>query len=252
MNDYYGQDNPYTNNQQNSAPQYGYGYQNESYGQTVRSIASEEVVAKSFLFMFFGLLFTAFAAFTVSPLTIAKLFNSNGYILLVLAELGVVIAGGVAINKDQPILAAVLYTVYCYLTGATFSIFFVVFELSSLVSIFLITAIIFGIMAVYGMVTKRDLTKISTFLFMGLIGIILVSLMNVFILHSSSLDLLVSIIGVVVFMAYTAFDTQKIKNIALEHPNRGVLCIALYGGFQLYLDFINLFLKLLRILGKRK
>lgn len=248
------QSNPYGQNFYGSANNMNYQnmyQQNENYGQTLKRVASEEVVSKSFIFMFFGLLFTAFAAFTVDPISMLRLFEGNGYLLLIFGELAVVMAGNFAISKDQPIVAAICFTIYSYLTGALFSVIFCAFELSSVGLIFLSTAVVFGVMAVYGIVTKRDITKISSILFMSLIAIIIVSTLNIF-FGSTLLDLGISIFGVIIFMGYTAYDAQKIKNMAELHPNRGTLCIALYGGFQLYLDFINLFLKLLRLFGKRK
>ena len=144
--------------------------------------------------------------------------------------------------------ALVMFTVYAMLTGVMLSSIFVLYELSSIAATFFIAATMFAAMAVYGAVTDADLTSWGTYLLMALIGIIIASIVNLF-LQSSAFDLLISVIGVIVFAALTAWDAQRIKQLAqYELPPAASVALAL----SLYLDFINLFLELLRLMGNRK
>lgn len=217
----------------------------------VRTVLAQEVVAKSFLFMVVALLITAWASLTTSPkVAISMLTGYNFYILLG-AELLIVFVSNWAVKRNNAILAGVLFAVYSYLTGVTFSVLFMVFTTASITTIFLLTAALFGIMAVYGLATKKDLTSVGSLCFMGLIGIILAGVVNMF-LRNSMFDTVISAIGVLVFVGLTAYDTQKIKKMVAYSNDGNVLTLALMGAFELYLDFINLFLKLLSLLGKKK
>jgi len=146
------------------------------------------------------------------------------------------------------ITAKTLYVLYSILTGLTLSVIFIAFKMSSIIYVFGITAIMFALMAIFGRTTKIDLTKIGTILFMGLIGIIIASLINMFI-GSETFDLIICIVGIIIFTIYIAYDVQKIKYIAetLEKDKAVIIC-----AFELYLDFINLFIKLLRLFGKSR
>lgn len=217
-----------------------------------KDIATQEVVAKSFLFMVVALIITAVASLTTSPLVAFKLLRGNGFMVLVIAELAIVMVSNWAISKNNAILAGVLFATYSYLTGVTFSVLFVVYTTASITIIFLTTAAVFGIMAVYGLVTKRDLSSVGSILMMGLVGIILVSSVNLILLKSSTADTVICAVGVLIFVGLTAYDTQKIKNLVAVSNDTNVLSLALLGAFELYLDFINLFLKLLRLFGKRR
>jgi len=171
--------------------------------------------------------------------------------ILFIVEIAIVLAGNWAVQKNNAVLAAVLYTVYSFVTGMTLSIIFLAYTGESIVSVFFITAAMFASMAVVGLVTKKDLTGIGSICFMGLIGIIIAGLVNMFI-RSSVFDLIVSVIGVVIFVGLTAYDVQKIKRMAAYSTDLTENSLALFGAFQLYLDFINLFLRLLRIMGKKR
>lgn len=217
----------------------------------VKSVLCEEVVAKSFLFMVAALLITAYAAFTTSPKVAVRMLTGYNFYILLGAELLIVLVSNWAIKKNNAILAGVLFAVYSYLTGVTFSVLLRIFTVSSLASVFVLTAVLFGIMAVYGIATKRDLTTVGNLCLMGLIGIILAGLVNMF-LRNSVFDTVISIVGVLIFVGLTAYDTQKIKKMVTYSNDGNVLTLALFGAFELYLDFINLFLKLLNLLGKRK
>lgn len=211
-----------------------------------------EVITKSFLFMVAALLITAYGAFSATNTFIYWIASGNNYFKLVIAELVIVLVSNWAIHKNNAILAGILYTLYSYLTGAVCSILLLIYTSSSVMSIFLITAVIFAIMAVYGLATKRDLSTVGSICFMGLIGIIISSLVNLFLLQSSMFDTIICTVGVVIFVGLTAYDTQKIKERAKYASTENVLTLSLFGAFELYLDFINIFLKLLRLFGKKK
>lgn len=218
----------------------------------ISSLEIPEVVAKSFLFMFCALLITAFAAFTTDIRTAIDLVRDGTFFYILIAEIVIVLVSNYAIRSNKPLLAGILYAVYSYTTGMTMSIVLYAYTTASVTSIFLITAIIFAIMAVYGLTTKADLTSIGSMCMMGLIGIIIAGLVNMIFLKSSMLDTVICCVGILVFVGLTAYDVNKIKARAERATDQTVLTLALFGGFELYLDFINLFLKLLRLFGKRK
>ena len=154
------------------------------------------------------------------------------------------------INRLSLTTATLLFTLYSVLNGVVLSSIFVVYSGTSIAKVFFITAGTFLAMAVYGYTTKRDLSSVGKLMFMGLIGLIIASIVNLFI-KSSDLDLILSYIGVIVFVGLTAWDTQKIKQMLAtqEDIDEGAQKIALVGALSLYLDFVNLFLYLLRIFG---
>ena len=245
--------NPY-NNQGYMDMNSGFGADNPAMSgmQNLKIIATQEVVAKSFLFMVVALIITAVASLTTSPLVAYRMLTGNGFFVLLIAELAIVMVSNWAVSKNNAILAGVLFAVYSYLTGVTFSILFLAYTTASITIIFLVTAAIFGIMAIYGLVTKKDLSSAGSILMMGLIGIIIVSAVNLLLLKSSMVDTVICAIGVLIFVGLTAYDTQKIKRLVAISNDSNVLSLALLGAFELYLDFINLFLKLLRLFGKKR
>ena len=177
---------------------------------------------------------------------------------IMFAQVGVVIAMGAAINRISAGTATVLFMVYAALTGVTFTVFTILFEMISILYVFGLTALIFVALSVYGFITKRDLTRVGTLAMFGLFGIIIGSLVNMFI-GNSVMDLAITAIGIVIFIVLIAYDTQKIKGIYIQTIAQGydedsqqVRKLAIFGALTLYLDFINLFLKLLRLLGKRR
>ena len=219
----------------------------------VNALMHLEVIAKSFLYMVAALVVTAIAAFA-APDALAKIIFSSPFAFygLIIAELAIVIISNIAIKKNNAVLTAILYTVYSFLTGATLGIIFWAYDLGSVGAVFLMTAGMFAATAIYGLVCKKDLSSIGSICIMALIGIIITSIVNFIFLHSEGLDLIISYIGVAVFVALTAYDTQKIKKaVAYATPDM-MATIALSGAFELYLDFINIFLRLLRIMGRRK
>jgi len=165
---------------------------------------------------------------------------------LMLGELGLVIGISGAINRISASTASMLFLVYAALNGVTMSTIFVAYTSSSVASTFLITSCMFGAMSLYGYLTKSDLTSWGSFLFMGLVGVVIASVVNIF-LQSSMIYWVVSFCGVIVFTGLTAYDTQKIKNLGNTGRKGAIL-----GALTLYLDFINMFLIMLRLFGNRR
>ena len=172
--------------------------------------------------------------------------------ILMLAPLGLVFAISFGINRLQPGTALTLFFVYAGLLGVSLASIFLIYTGDSITRVFFITAAAFGALSLYGYTTQRDLTAVGSFMFMGLIGIIIASLVNIF-LHSSGLSWAISIIGVLVFAGLTAYDTQAIKEM-YDPMDDGTVGgrKAVMGALRLYLDFINLFLMLLRLFGDRR
>ncbi|WP_028583082.1 Bax inhibitor-1/YccA family protein [Desulfogranum mediterraneum] len=215
--------------------------------------ASTVFLAKVFNWMAIGLALTGgLAYFTAASGLALTIASSPLFIILILAELGLVFFLSARVDKIQPGTATALFLGYSALNGLTLSTIFLAYTRASIGGTFLITAGMFGAMAAYGMVTKRDLSGMGSFLFMGLIGIILASVVNIF-LHSSSLYWAISVIGVLVFVGLTAYDVQKIKTMGeqgiMEQGEAAIQRGAIIGALALYLDFINLFLMLLRFFG---
>jgi hypothetical protein len=172
--------------------------------------------------------------------------------VLVLAPLGLVFAISFGINRMQPATALMLFFVYAGLLGLSLASIFLIYTGTSITRVFFISAATFGALSLWGYTTKRDLSGVGSFLFMGLIGIIIASLVNIF-LRSSGLDWAISVIGVVVFAGLTGWDTQRIKEM-YDPMDDGTIGgrKAVMGALSLYLDFINLFLMLLRLMGDRR
>ncbi len=233
----------------------GNGYGQNNYGQTTHTAMDvqslyQSAVGRAFVYLFAALVVTAVAAYTTSDLLLAW-FLANPFLILGLfvAEIAIVIASNIALKKDNVVLSAVLFTVYSFINGATIGVVCMTYTQSSVVQAFAITAVLFGIMAAYGLITKKDLSSWGSLLFMGLIGVLIASVVNIF-LKNSFLELGLAIVCVLVFTGLTAYDVQKIKARATQGGN--VTSLALYGAFQLYLDFINIFLRILQLLGKRR
>jgi FtsH-binding integral membrane protein len=211
---------------------------------------NKRVLSNTFIWLFIGLLITFTTAYLVSnnAQMVLNIFSGWPYYLLIILELGIAVFLSVRIWKLNGITATCLYIFYTFLTGLTLSSIFLVYKLSSLIFIFLVAAVLFLIFGLIGKFTKIDLSKISTFLVMGLIGVILINIINMFLMNNT-LNIISCIIGLVVFFGYTAYDIQKIKQISygLEEDNA-----AIFGAFELYIDFINLFLRLLQFFGKER
>lgn len=215
----------------------------------------ENVLSQSFVFMAVALLITALTAFYVasSPRLIVNIiYNSSLFYGLLISEFVVVFAANFAVRKNNIVLSAILFTLYSVINGATLSIILIMYTSASIAGAFLSTALMFGVMAVYGITTKKDLSSIGNLCMMGLTGIIIADFLNIIILKSSMADTLISIVGIVIFTGLTAYDTQKIKRMVRYTNSENITCLALMGALELYLDFINIFLKLLSLTGKRR
>jgi hypothetical protein len=192
------------------------------------------------------------AYFTAETGLAMQIVASPLFIVMILVELGMVFYLSARIDKIQAATATGLFISYAVLNGLTLSTIFLAYTRSSIAGTFFITAGMFGAMAVYGLVTKRDLSGLGSFLFMGLIGIIIASLVNMF-MHSSAMSWVISMAGVLVFTGLTAYDVQRIKNIGeqgiLTQGEEMVRKGAIMGALALYLDFINLFIMMLRLFG---
>ena len=180
------------------------------------------------------------------------LYNSALMWVVMLAPLGVVFYMSFGIKKMSAAKAQTTFWIFAALMGASLSSIFLIYTGASITRVFFITAGTFGAMSIYGYTTKRDLTKLGSFLMMGLIGIIIASIVNMF-MKSSMMYYVISILGVLIFVGLTAYDTQKIKNMYLVSDSGEILGKkAVMGALTLYLDFINLFIMLLRLFGQRR
>lgn len=221
------------------------------------SLAFPALMRKVYVWMTLALVLTGITAFGVasSPSLMMTIFQTPAIMWgLIIAELAIVIAISAAINRLSLTTATLLFVLYSVLNGATFSLIFAVYTMSSIANVFFITAGTFGVMAAYGYFTKRDLSSWGKLLLMALIGLIIATLVNVFLVKSTGFDLILSYAGVLIFVGLTAYDTQKIKQMLAMQTDmgEGAQKVALLGALSLYLDFINLFLYLLRIFGKRE
>lgn len=214
-------------------------------------------MAQVYGWMTVGLLLTAFVAwYAANSAAVMELLFTNRIFLigLVIAQLSLVIVLSAMIQKLSAGVTTMLFMLYSALTGLTLSSIFIVYTAASIASTFVVTAGMFGAMSLYGYTTKRDLSGFGNMLFMALIGIVIASLVN-FWLKSEALMWVVTYIGVIVFVGLTAYDTQKLKNMGEQIDTRDTSNLRKYsilGALTLYLDFINLFLMLLRIFGNRR
>ena len=240
-----------------------------------RSSASEAIIdqglraymLKVYNYMASGIALTGFIALLLFKMAVVSgpngeilgltqlgntLYNSGLAWVVMLAPLGVVFYMSFGIAKMSASKAQTVFWIFAALMGASLSSIFLAYTGTSITRVFFITAGTFGAMSIYGYTTKRDLTKLGSFLMMGLIGIIIASLVNIF-LKSSMMYFVISIIGVLVFVGLTAYDTQKIKNMYLASDSGELMGKkAVMGALTLYLDFINLFIMLLRLFGQRR
>ena len=218
------------------------------------SLAFPALMRKVYVWMTMALVITGLTAYGVASNTqlMMAIWSHQGCLFgLIIAELAMVFAISAAINRLSLTMATLLFILYSAFNGVTLSAIFVVYSPVIITKVFFITAGTFGAMAAYGYFTKRDLTSIGRLMFMALIGLIIATVVNLF-LKSAAFDLILSYIGVLVFVGLTAWDSQKIKRMLAMQTSmdENAMKIALLGALSLYLDFINLFLYLLRIFGR--
>ena len=206
--------------------------------------------SKMFMWMFVGLLITFLVGYYVSTNEnmIYNIFATKFYWVIYIAEIVTVIVLSARILKMSKNGAIFGFLLYSFLSGLTFSSIFLTFKMSSIIFIFLITALVFLIFALIGHFTKINLTKLGTILFMGLIGILIASIINIFV-QSQTFDLILVIIGIIVFIGYIAYDINKVKRLEGQIDEDK---LSIIGALELYLDFINLFIRLLQLFGKNK
>ncbi len=211
---------------------------------------SSKIMSKVFLWMFIGLAVTFVTGRLIAnnPEAIEEIFTGSKVIILAIIELVLVIWLSARIQKMSATSAKILFIIYSFVTGLTFSSIFIVYEIESIIYVFLATSLIMLIFALLGYFTKIDLTKLGTFLFMAIIGILIMGIISIFV-NSESFSLGIAIASVVVFIGFIAFDVQKIKKM-YEYNMIPEENLAIYGALQLYLDFINIFIDLLKIFGR--
>ncbi len=214
------------------------------------------LMRKVYVWMALALVITGLTAYGVatSPALITAVATNGGLVLgLVVAELALVWGVSAAINRLSLATATLMFVAYSVLNGVTLSVIFLAYTMSSITSVFFITAGTFAAMAFVGFVTKKDLSSMGRILFMALVGLIIATVVNMF-MRSTGLMMILNYVGVLVFVGLTAYDSQKIKQMLLmaDNTGEGAQKLALLGSLTLYLDFINLFLYLLRIFGTRR
>ncbi len=227
-------------------------YENYQVATRAGSDVERRFMASVYRWMTMGLLVTAGTAFYVAstPAVLKVIFGSQlAFWGLIIAQFGLVIALSAAVNKLSAAAAGALFILYSALTGVTLSSVLLVYTGASVTSAFAVTAGTFLAMSVYGTVTKRDLTSWSTFLFMGLIGIVIASVVNIF-TKSSMVSWVISCAAVLVFTGLTAYDTQRLRRMAALGGT--VAALPVNGALSLYLNFINLFLSILNLFGGRR
>lgn len=219
--------------------------------------AQATLLRSVYLWMTLALIITGFVAMYVAKsYTLVNMMIQNSMMFwgVLIAEVALVWYLSARIYKMSFTTATILFIVYSILNGVTLSILLLVYTASSIATTFFVTAGTFGTMAIFGYITKKDLTRIGSLCIMGVIGIIIASVVNIF-LQNSMMNMVISYIGVLLFVGLTAYDSQKIKRLLSGDDievNEVTQKIALMGAMTLYLDFINLFIYLLRILGDRK
>lgn len=228
-------------------------YQINSQNQSLDAYVSS-VMRRVYVKMFLGLIITALTAFIMGTnygVMSWMVTHPWAYWGLLIAELVMVFTLSGAINKISDSMATTLFYVYSILNGAVFSIILMAYTQQSIFQTFFICAGVFGAMSIYGYFTKNDLTRFGSFLMMALWGLIIAIVVNIF-MASSTLDWIISFAGVAIFIGLTAWDTQKIKRMAAMTDQNNVGKLATLGALSLYLDFVNLFLYLLRFFGNSR
>lgn len=231
-------------------------YNNDNNSRTMSALDAyvSSVMRVVYTKMFLALLVTAAASwFVVSNEAVTQMILGGriSYWVLAIVEIGLVIAITSAINRISQTTATLLFYLFAVVNGLTLSVIFFAYTMQSIAFTFLIAAGVFAAMSLYGYFTKNDLTRMGSFLFMALIGLIIATVVNIF-MHSTMLYYIVSFAGVAIFIGLTAWDTQKIKQMAAMTPGESVSKLATIGALSLYLDFINLFLYLLRFFGNSR
>ena len=212
---------------------------------------TKSLFSKVYMWMFVGVMLSFATAYFVSinPNLVYDVFSTGSYFIILITELVLVIVLSARATKMNKLTAGILFGVYSIVTGLTLSVAFIAYEIPSILAIFLGTSILFLIMATLGMYTKYDISKAGNVLFVGLIIILISSIINIFV-GNGMFEIIIDALGIFVFVAYTAYDTQMIKRLAASDIPEDNL--AIIGALELYLDFINIFLRLLSLFGKNR
>lgn len=208
-----------------------------------------KVLPKVFMWMFIGLLITFGTGYFISTNSNMLSVANDFYIVFALLQIGIVFYLASRITKMSATSAQTWFLIYSFVTGITFGFIFAAFNLGTIMFVFLIAAAVFGIFALFGYFTKMNLSKMGSYLGMGLLAVILCLFLNIF-MQNSSFDLIITIISLIIFIGFTAYDIKKI--IALEEQGFPEENLAIYGALELYLDFINLFLNLLKLIARNR
>ncbi len=209
-----------------------------------------KIYPKMFTWLFVGLLITFVSGYGLSLVpSLAMQLIAFGAIPIIIIELVISVIMGFRIKKMHKLTAMICYIIFCITTGITFSVLFLTYELFSMMSIFIIASIIFAVLALYGHKTEKDLSKFGVILLVSLIVTIIGSFINVIFFKNSTFDIVISAICALIFALYIAYDMKTVKLLANELDEDKV---AVFGAFNLYLDFINLFVRLLELFGKEK
>lgn len=229
-----------------------------SFSQSSVLVKTNSFIRSVYNWMAIGLALTGITSYYVASNETAMklLYGTPGLLMiLIIAELGFVFFLSARIQRIEATTATFLFAVYSILNGITLSFIFLAYTATSIVSTFLICSVTFLGCSIYGMITKKDLTSLGGFMFMGLIGIMIASVINIF-LQNTAMQMIISYIGVIVFVGLTAYDTQKLKDMATTIPGDATGAMirkgAIMGALTLYLDFINLFIMLLRVFGNSR
>ena len=229
-------------------------YQTTYTGNVAAAGQAASVMTGAFMYMFIALLVTGITGVITasSPLLLSIIFSSEiSFVLILVSEFAIVWGATAAMRKNNVVLSGVLFFAYAVVNGLTFSVIFLAYTASSIEQAFFSTAVVFGLMAVIGKVTNKDLSSLGSILLVGLLGVILTSVVNLF-LGSSTLDIGISVVTIFIFLGLTAYDTQKIQKMAQANSGYNPAVISLWGAMELYLDFVNLFLRIIRLMGRRK
>ncbi|MBQ9363070.1 MAG: Bax inhibitor-1/YccA family protein [Bacteroidaceae bacterium] len=234
---------------------YNRDYRTVQYDGATTGVAENTLIKNVFLWMCGALVITGLTGYYVANnFSIMEMIFANRMVFygLIIAEFALVIGLTAAINKISALTATLMFLLYSVINGAVLSSIFMIYDIHSIGTTFFVAAGTFGVMALYGATTKRDLTKMGSILVMALIGIILATLVNLF-LKNGIVDTVISVLGVIIFVGLTAYDSQKIKAM-LDNAevNDTTQKFAVLGALTLYLDFVNLFLYLLRFMGQKK
>lgn len=232
-----------------------YNASDVSVNSVARDQGLRDYMISIYKYMALALCLTGGIAFLVAstPALLNLVFGSGLQWLFILAPLGVVMYMSFAFNSMSVQKAKGWFWFYSALMGVSLSSLFLIYTGESIARVFFITASVFGSMSLYGYTTKKDLTNFGSFLMMGLLGIIIASLVNMF-MHSNMIQFVVSILGLFIFIGLTAYDTQKLKDMFYQVGGSGEAAdkVAVFGALNLYLDFINIFIYLMQFLGNRK